>query len=127
MIRQLGLATLFCSFAAAETKWIHLLKMLGKLVDTKEYINEQLESMTWEDKCRQIQSDPVTCARQFDYQVQTFIRDVLRRDCAPLGQVEDWFYRVEFQQRGSPHTHMLIWIKDAPKFGINSDTDAIGA
>ncbi|KAL9970346.1 hypothetical protein ACROYT_G022703 [Oculina patagonica] len=29
MIRQLGAATLFCSFSAAETKWNHLLRMLG--------------------------------------------------------------------------------------------------
>lgn len=64
--------------------------------------------MTWEEKCRLIQSDPVTCARQFDYQVQIFIREFLLSDCAPLGQVEDCFYRVEFQQRGSPHIHMLI-------------------
>jgi len=99
--------------------------MLGKLVDTQDYTNEQLENMTWEDKCRLIQSDPVTCARQFDYQVQTFIRDFLPSDCAPLGKVEDWFFRVEFQQRGSPHIHMLIWIKDAPKFGLNSDAHVI--
>ena len=125
MIRQLGPATLFGSFSAAETKWIHLLKMLGKLVDTIDYTNEQLENMTWEEKCRLIQSDPVTCARQFDYQVQTFIRDFLLSDCAPLGQVEDWFYRVEFQQRGSPHIHMLIWIKDAPKFRVNPDAHVI--
>ena len=81
--------------------------------------------MTWEEKCRLIQSDPVTCARQFDYQVQTFIRDFLLSDCAPLGQVEDWFYRVEFQQRGSPHIHMLIWIKDVPKFRVNPDAHVI--
>ncbi len=33
MIRQLGPATLFCSFSSAETKWIHLLRILGQLVD----------------------------------------------------------------------------------------------
>ena len=37
MIRQLGSATLFCSFSSAETQWIHLLRILGKLVDSKEY------------------------------------------------------------------------------------------
>ena len=35
-----------------------------------------------------------------------------------------WFYRVEYQQRGSPHIHMLIWLKDAPVFGVDED-DAI--
>ena len=33
MIRQLGPTTLFCSFSSAETQWIHLLQILGELVD----------------------------------------------------------------------------------------------
>ncbi len=37
MIRQLGSASLFCSFSSAETQWIHLLRILGHLVDKKEY------------------------------------------------------------------------------------------
>ena len=37
MIRQLGPVTLFCSFSSAETKWMHLLKILGKLVDQRDY------------------------------------------------------------------------------------------
>ena len=32
MIRQLGPASLFCSFSSAEIKWIHLLRILGKLL-----------------------------------------------------------------------------------------------
>ncbi len=32
MIRQLGPTSLFCSFSSAETKWIHLLRILGKLI-----------------------------------------------------------------------------------------------
>ena len=37
MIRQLGNPTWFCSFSAAETRWVHLLKILGRLVENKEY------------------------------------------------------------------------------------------
>ncbi|CAB3994302.1 Hypothetical predicted protein [Paramuricea clavata] len=72
MIRKLGPATLFCSFSSAETKWIHLLRILGKLVDNKNYSDNELENLKWEEKCRLIQSDPVTCARHFDYQFNTF-------------------------------------------------------
>ena len=42
MIRQLGAATLFCSFSSAETQWIHLLKILGKLLDNKDYCDSEL-------------------------------------------------------------------------------------
>lgn len=32
------------------------------------------------------------------------------------GKLVDYILRVEFQQRGSPHVHCLLWIEDAPKF-----------
>ena len=100
MIRQLGPASLFCSFLSAETKWNHLLKILGNLIDHKNYSEEELNNLTWEDRCRLIQSDPVTCARSFDFQFNTFLKDVLTSELAPLGNVKNWFYRVEYQQRG---------------------------
>lgn len=34
----------------------------------------------------------------------------------PIGQIHDYFYRVEFQQRGSSHVHMLVWINVAPVY-----------
>ena len=123
MIRQLGPATLFCSFSSAETKWIHLLRILGKLVDAKEYSDSELENLNWEEKSRLIQSDPVTCARHFDYQFNQFLRYFLMSNAAPLGKIADWFYRVEYQQRGSPHIHMLIWFEDAPVYGCDGDDE----
>ena len=29
--------------------------------------------------------------------------------------------RIEFQTRGSPHAHTILWIKDAPQYGKDSD------
>ena len=114
MIRQLGPATFFTSFSAAETRWKHLLKILGKVVDGVEYNDEIVENLTWAEKCRLIQSDPATCARHFDRQVQLLFK-FLKDDVEPLGPLVDYFYRVEFQQRANPHIHCLLWIKDSPK------------
>ena len=122
MIRQLGPATFFTSFSAAETRWKHLLKILGKTVDGMDYDDEKLENLTWAEKCRLIQSDPATCARHFDRQVQLLFK-FLKDDVEPLGPLVDYFYRVEFQQRGSPHIHCLLWIKDSPK--IEGDVEDV--
>lgn len=122
MIRQLGTASLFYSFSSAETQWIHLLRILGQIVDDKKYSDEELENLNWEEKCRLVQSDPDTCARHFDYQVNNFLRHFLLSNAEPLGPISDWFYRVEYQQRGSPHIHMLVWIENAPKCGQDSDS-----
>ena len=100
MIRQLGPATCtwFCSFSSAETQWIHLLRILGKLVDDKDYSDNELENLNWEEKCRLIQSDPVTCTCHFDYQFNQFLKHFLTSSAAPLGKIADWFYRVEYKE-----------------------------
>lgn len=114
LIRQLGIPTWFCSFSAAETKWVPLFITLGKLVEKKDYTEDEAANLTWEEKSKLIKSDPVTCARYFDYRFQRFMSEVLRDQSHPIGEIVDYFYRIEFQQRGSPHVHMLLWIKNAP-------------
>ena len=39
----------------------------------------------------------------------------------PFGEIADYVYRVEFQQRGSPHIHALFWVKGAPTYGKAPD------
>ena len=31
-------------------------------------------------------------------------------DAKPFGKINDYWYRVEFQGRGTPHIHFLLWI-----------------
>lgn len=46
MIRQLGLPTWFCSFSAAETKWIPLLRCLGELIENVSYSDDEILNMS---------------------------------------------------------------------------------
>ena len=123
MIHQLDNPTWFCSFSAAETRWINLIKILGRLVDDKDYTDDEIKGMTWQKKSELIQKDPVTCARNFEHMVQLFIHTFIKSSNHPIGEVVDFFYRVEFQQRGSPHIHGLFWIKNAPEYGKDSNDD----
>lgn len=123
MIHQLGIPTWFCSFSAAETKWKVLLCVLGKLVKNKTYSDSEIDNMAWSEKNELIKSDPVTCARYFDFRLQMFFNNVLKHESAPVGKIKDVFFRIEFQQRGSPHVHILLWIDGAPKLGQNSEEE----
>ena len=98
MIRQLGAASLFCSFSSAETQWIHLLRILGKLVNNSEYTDTKLGNLNWKEKCKLIQSDSVTCARHFDYQINTFLQTFLMGSLVPLGKIEDWFTELSINK-----------------------------
>ena len=123
MIRQLGLPTWFMSLSSADTRWTDLLKMLANLNNNVEYTDEQVNNLTWEQKIKLVQADPVTCSRYFDHRVHEFINSVLKSDHKPIGKLTDYFYRVEFQQRGSPHIHMIVWIENAPKFNVNTNAE----
>ena len=126
MIRQLGIPTLFLSLSANDLYWPELIIALGKLVDNKDYTDElHNDTLSWQTRSRLVQSDPVTCVRHFDHRVSQFIETVLKSPTSTLGVMKDYFYRVEFQQRGSPHIHMLAWIEDAPKFAENREEDII--
>jgi len=37
--------------------------------------------------------------------------------------VEDFFYPIEYQTKGAGHTHTLLWIKDAPVIGKNTEDE----
>ena len=50
MIRQLGKPTWFCSFSAADARWPHLLRILGRIVEGKDYSDDEITDMTWQKK-----------------------------------------------------------------------------
>ena len=45
---------------------------------------------------------------------------ILGSKTPPIVKIKDYFYRVEFQQRGSPHIHMLVWVNNAPSISKNT-------
>ena len=123
MIRQLGIPTWFISLSSADSRWTDLLRVLGKLVDQKTYSDDYINEMDWKEKTRLIQCDPVTCVRFFDQRVQTFINVILKGPHNPHGEIQEFFYRVEFQHRGSPHIHMPMWVKKAPEYDNEQNSD----
>ena len=126
MIRQLGIPTLFISLSANDLHWSELIITLGKLVDKQDYTEAvETNTLSWQTRSRLVQSDPATCVRHFDHRVSQFIQTILKSPEGPLGALDDFFYRVEFQQRGSPHIHMLAWINGSPKYGENDDKEVL--
>ena len=76
MIRQLSLPTWFMSLSAADTRWTDLLKMLAKLNDVVFYTDEDINGLTWQEKTKLVQKDPVICSRYFDHRVQEFLKPI---------------------------------------------------
>ncbi len=63
------------NFSCTVDSWI---KILGPLIDNKEYSDEEVKQMTEQRKSEQIQKDPVTCTRNFEHMVQLFIHNFIK-------------------------------------------------
>lgn len=95
---------------------------------TQEGKQINVDELDWSEKCGLIRRNPVTAARMFDHRWHCFLKNVIMSPAKPIGQIKDYFYRVEFQQRGSPHVHCLFWVEDAPKRNDNdADNDPLVA
>ena len=123
MMRFHGKPTFFVTFSAAENHWHDLIKKLGKLIDNRDYTHDEIENMSKKEKQRLITADPITCARHFNHRTRILFSDFLKSAQGPLGEMKEFFYRVEFQHRGSPHLHCLLWIKDAPILGQDNEVE----
>lgn len=63
------------------------------------------------------------CCQTLLLSSQHLFQVFLKSGAHPLGELVDYVIRIEFQARGSPHAHTILWIKDAPKLNINTDEE----
>ncbi|XP_062597979.1 uncharacterized protein LOC134259411 [Saccostrea cucullata] len=117
MLRQLGIPTWFCSFSAAEYRWNEILGTIMLHMDD----NRNPSDLDWSEKSEILRSNPVTVARMFEHRFHVFQNNVIMSPAKPIGNIVDYFVRVEFQQRGSPHMHCLYWVENAPKLDEDSE------
>ncbi|CAF1386156.1 unnamed protein product, partial [Rotaria sordida] len=111
MTRQLGFPTFFITLSCADLRW-------KEFVDT--FIRHTglpvKESYTFEEKTKLLRANPVLAARLFERRFTSFMNLFIKGGAWCVGNVKDWFARIEMQLRGSPHSHMPIWVEGAPKY-----------
>ena len=111
MIRDFGSPTLFLTFSCAEYNSADISESLklanGLPLDSKPNIPQL---------CTE---DPVTVTRQFNSKFHAFLQTILIKG-EVLGKVSNHYYKLEYQTRGAPHFHVLLWIEGAPVIGVDS-------
>jgi len=115
-IRQFSWPTFFITLSGAETRWAEIIVLLKRNVDMVEINEEEALNLQFREKARLIRTDPLTCARYFDYRCREVLK-LMKKPGGIFGSnfVITYYWRVEFQQRGSPHIHGMFWVKDAPE------------
>ena len=107
MAKQLGIPTFFLTLSCANLKWDELTSIIYKL-NIFRYFDDDFKNLTYEERCKYLNTSPVLIPRQFHYRVQVFFTEVLSD--RPLGKSSYYLYRVEFQIRESLHIHPLTRI-----------------
>jgi hypothetical protein len=72
---------------------------------------EEALEFPYNKKAELISKDPVTCSRYFDNRINKLIHIMLLKPGGPFGinKIKDYYYRIEYKNRGSPHIHMVRW------------------
>ena len=113
MIKQLAPHAWWITFSCADLRCKEIYKILSKLKG-HEMSDTAMEQMTYDEKCKMLNSNPVVVAKHFQYRSECLFSDVLLGSGNPVGKLLYHAIRIEFQFRGSPHPLCFVWIKDCP-------------
>ncbi|XP_029708282.2 uncharacterized protein LOC109400233 [Aedes albopictus] len=125
MIRQLGKPTMFLTLSASETKWPLLLETLQRLSGGNINGNV-MQTLSALQRATLVNEDPVTCCVYFNKLVDVIMQLLQSSRYSPFGEyrVVEFFKRIEFQHRGSPHAHILLWLNNDPNEAVSENMPA---
>ena len=70
-----------------------------------------------------LKENPVPVDQMFESRIEGFFCYFLLSKANPLEPISEYIQKIEFQVRGTPHAHCLLWVKDAPRVDENSDEE----
>ena len=108
--------------SAADLHWPEMIQAVAVQFGRKLSQKDVLK-MSIADRSRYLHQNPITGVQMFQHRIEAFFSEYLLSGAHPLGYIPDYVIKIEFQMRGSPHTHCLLWVKDAPK--IDKDPDDV--
>lgn len=124
MVKQLGLATWFMTLSCADLTWPELFHIIAR-TNGKNMTAEEVKALSYDERYRLLNLNPVIVAKHFRYRVETFFTEILLTNAHPIGKIVYYALHIEFQMRGSPHLYALIWTSDCPKLTQDTKRDCI--
>ena len=114
MVREYGSPTLFLTLSCAEYESLEITRYLRK-------VNDVSNSYPIGKLCTK---DPISVSRKFSQKFHYFFNIVILKGKV-LGPIAHYFYKKEYQVRGAPHYHILLWIDDVPIAGTDEPKDVL--
>ena len=124
MVKQLGIPTWFMTLSCADLRWPELFQIVAR-TNGRNMTDAEVDALPYEERCRLLNVNPVIVAKHFQYRVETFFTEILLTNVHPIGKIVYYALRIEFQMRGSPHLHALIWTSNCPKLSADTKQEYI--
>lgn len=106
MIRMQGAPHIFFTLSAADLQWPDLHRHMPNETD----VPADDDRAARRQRRLALNRNPHLAASYLDHRVRLFTKHCLH----PLLDVKHFWYRYEWQDRGSGHIHGFLWLKDAP-------------
>ena len=114
MLQEWGSPTLFLTFSCAEYDSPDISTYLRK-------VNSVSDSYPIGRLCCE---DPISVSRTFSQKFHAFFNTVILKGRV-LGTVTHYFFKKEYQARGAPHYHVVLWIEGAPTIGKDKSEEVL--
>jgi hypothetical protein len=95
--------TLFFTLSAADSFWPELFELL----DIRKH-----EELSYSERNKLLNDNPDLAIMLFRKRFEALLHVLTTCNSSPFGSVTDYWFRVEFQHRGSPHMHGLLWLEN---------------
>ena len=115
VLRQNGSPSLFLTLSCAEYSWEGLLREILETVKGRKVTTDEINQLTAQQRNKLVSENVVQSTLHFQKRIEKELKLMqypkFLDDSCPYA-VSSYFYRVEFQQRGAPHIHCLLWLED---------------
>ena len=72
MVKQLSIPTWFLTLSCADLRWPELFQIIARTYG-KNMTNEEVEALSYDERCRLLNLNPVIVAKHLQYRVETFL------------------------------------------------------
>ena len=76
MVKQLGAPTFFLTLSCADLRWNELISIIFKL-NRVDISDEEVDEMSYHERCDTLNKNPVLVARHFQYRVEMFFKIIV--------------------------------------------------
>ena len=101
------------TLSAADLHWIEMIETVAFQKGTP-LTYKQIRQMPIKERADKLKANPIIAVQNFQHRVESFFSKYILSCANLVGKVKEYAIKIEFQERGSPHAHCLLWVDGAP-------------